>query len=105
MKKLLLFVIACTLGLFTVNAQDNRLESITKTNEGENITYVYEDGTNKVIEVREGVYNAEYGSQYAKLLSYDENGLLVKSERVFLWEDAPDYSGEWTINNYNYGIF
>ena len=55
MKKLLLFVIACTLGLFTVNAQDNRLESIIQTNEGNNITYVYEEGTNKVVEIIAGV--------------------------------------------------
>ena len=74
-----------------------RLESIAGV-----YSYVYEEGTNKVTEVREGVYNEEYGSQYVKLLSYDANGLLTKSERVFLWEDTPDYSNEWTINSFNY---
>ena len=28
--------------------------------------------------------------------------MLTKSERVFLWEDTPDYSNEWTINSFNY---
>ena len=103
MKKLLLFVIACTLGLFgTVNAQ-NRLVSVTQTNEGNNITYVYESETsNKVVRIDKGVYNEEYGSQEVTQLAYDANGLLTKSERVWLWADAPDYGGEWTVNNYNY---
>ena len=103
MKKLLLFVIACTLGLFgTVNAQ-NRLVSVTQANEGNNITYVYESETsNKVVRIDKGVYNEEYGSQEVTMLTYDANGLLTKSERVWLWDDTPDYSGEWTVNNYNY---
>ena len=104
MKKLLLFVIACTLGLFgTVNAQNNRLVSVTQTNESNNITYVYESETsNKVVRIDKGVYNEEYGSQEVTMLTYDANGLLTKSERVWLWADTPDYSGDWTVNNYNY---
>ena len=100
MKKLLLLVIAFTLGIFTVNAQ-KRLESITCTNTGDNRTYVYEEGTNKVVTVKEGVYNEQYGSQDVTFVTY-ENDLLTKTERVSLWNNEPDYSYEWTINKYNY---
>ena len=102
MKKLLLFVIACTLGLFTVNAQDNRLESITQANESKNITYVYEDGTNKVVRIDEGVDNGE-GYQYRTFLKY-ENDVLVGYEYGFCKEEGIDKEayGGYTIVEYKY---
>ena len=105
MKKLLLFVIACTLGLFgTVNAQ-NRLVSVTQTNEGNNITYVYEsESSNKVVEIRKGV-DQGYG-QYTTFLNYDANGLLSSTD--YGWADANGIdkdcssSCEWTTVEYTY---
>ena len=106
MKKLLLFVIACTLGLFTVNAQ-NRLESITKAYEGDNITYVYASETsNEVVKVLKGV-DQGYG-QYTTFLTY-ENGLLKSTEYAFVDADATindidktSYSAEWDVVEYTY---
>ena len=101
MKKLLLFVIACTLGLFTVNAQDNRLESITKTNEGENITYVYEEGTNKVVRIDKGVDQGL--GQYTTFLTYDANGLLKSTE--YIWaQDGVIEEGYKETSSYSYTI-
>ncbi len=107
MKKLLLFVIACTLGLFTVNAQDNRLESITQTNEGNNITYVYEEGTNKVVEVREGVHNDEGDWQIVTFLTYNANGQLVSTERGTYYDEGgidkeSYYAPAWNTVEYTY---
>ena len=105
MKKLLLFVIACTLGLFgTVNAQNNRLVSVTQTNEGNNITYVYEsESSNKVVEIRKGV-DQGWG-QYTTFLNYDANGLLSSTEYAFADANGVDkesYSAEWTTVEYTY---
>ena len=107
MKKLLLFVIACTLGLFTVNAQDNRLESIIQTNESNNITYVYEEGTNKVVEIRHGVYNEEYKWQIVTFLTYNANGQLVSTEKGSYYDeggiDKESYSAPtWYTVEYTY---
>ena len=106
MKKLLLFVIMCTLGIFTANAQ-NRLESITKAYEGDNITYVYEEGTNNVVKILKGVASNE-GNQYVTFLQY-ENGVLVKTEYTFAKTDATindidksSYSAEWDAVEYTY---
>ena len=106
MKKLLLFVIACTLGLFTVNAQ-NRLESITQTNKSNDITYVYEEGTNKVVEVREGVYNEEYKWQIVTFLTYNANGQLISTERGTYYDEtgidkSSYYAPTWYITEYTY---
>ena len=101
MKKLLLFVIACTLGLFTVNAQ-NRLESITSTNTGDNLTYVFEEGTNKVVRIDKGVDNG-HGDQYRTFLKY-ENDVLVGYEYGFCKEEGIDKEayGGYTIVEYKY---
>ena len=106
MKKLLLFVIACTLGLFTVNAQ-NRLESITYTNTGDNLTYIYEEGTNKVVEVRHGVYNADYGWQVITFLTYNANGQLISTEYGTHYDNGgidkdSYYAAAWTTVDYTY---
>ena len=108
MKKLLLFVIACTLGLFTVNAQ-NRLESITQTNKSNDITYVYEEGTNKVVEVREGVYNDVLNSQYKTVLTYNADGQIVSTEYGNYYDNSgidknshSSSDAKWTIVEYTY---
>ena len=108
MKKLLLFVIACTLGLFgTVNAQ-NRLVSVTQTNEGNNITYVYESETsNKVVEIRDGVHNDEWGWQIVTFLTYDANGQLVSTEKGTYYDEGgidkeSTYAPEWNTVDYTY---
>ena len=106
MKKLLLFVIACTLGLFTVNAQ-NRLESITQTNESNNITYVYEEGTNKVVEIRHGVYDEENKWQIVTFLTYNANGQLVSTEKGTYYDESgidkeSYYAPTWYTVEYTY---
>ena len=107
MKKLLLFVIACTLGLFsTVNAQ-SRLSSVTYASEGNNITYVYEEGTNKVLEVRHGVHNDEWGWQVVTFLTYNANGQLVSTEYGTNYDATgidkdSYYAAAWTTTEYTY---
>ena len=110
MKKLLLFVIACTLGLFsTVNAQ-NRLSSITYANESNNVTYIYESETsNKVVEVRHGVYNNDLKSQEKTVLTYNADGQIVSTEYGNYYDnggiDKNSYSSsdaQWTIVEYTY---
>ena len=107
MKKLLLFVIACTLGLFsTVNAQ-SRLSSVTYASEGNNITYVYEEGTNKVLEVRHGVHNDEWGWQVVTFLTYNANGQLVSTEKGSYYDEGgidkeSYYAPTWYTVEYTY---
>ena len=108
MKKLLLFVIACTLGLFsTVNAQ-NRLSSITYANESNNVTYIYESETsNKVVEVRHGVYNEENKWQDITFLTYNADGQLVSTEKGSYYDEGgidkeSYYASPWTIVEYTY---
>ena len=107
MKKLLLFVIACTLGLFsTVNAQ-NRLSSIKYANESNNVTYIYESETsNKVVEVIHGVYNDVLNSQDKTVLTYNADGQIVSTEKGTYYDeggiDKESYSATWTIVEYTY---
>ena len=106
MKKLLLFVIACTLGLFsTVNAQ-NRLSSITYANESNNVTYIYESETsNKVVRIDKGTSDNEKGERYRTYLQY-ENDVLVGYEYGFAAESGIEdnykesSSGQWTSVEY-----
>ena len=110
MKKLLLFVIACTLGLFsTVNAQ-NRLSSITYANESNNVTYIYESETsNKVVEVRHGVYNNDLKSQEKTVLTYNADGQIVSTEYGNYYDNggidknsSSSQDAQWTIVEYTY---